>query len=83
MPYSPMYPDPNTSSWETLVQSLRSSSLYEESGYKKALFVWGLESEDDVSWLTTLKDEVKADRVFARLEYPEKYTIKREIHRGV
>ena len=83
MPYSPMYPDPNTSSWETLVQSIRSSSLYEESGYKKSLFVWGLESEDDVSWLTTLKDEVRADRVFARLEYPEKYTVKREIHRGV
>ena len=83
MPYSPMYPDPNTSSWETLVQSLRSSSLYEESGYKKALFVWGLEAEEDVSWLTALKDEVRADRVFARLEYPEKYTVKREIHRGV
>jgi hypothetical protein len=83
MPYSPMYPEPNTPSWETLIHALRSSPLYEESGYKKALFVWGMESEEEIGWLETLKQEVKAERIFARLEYPEKYTIKREIHRGV
>lgn len=82
MPYSPMYPEPDTPSWDMLSQALRSSPLYEESGYKKAVFVWGLENEEDIDWLTTLKAEVKADRVFARLEYPEKYSIKREIHRG-
>ena len=83
MPFSPMYPEPNTSSWDTLLQSLRSSSLYEESGYKKSLFIWGLENEDDVDWLSTLKQEANADRIFIRLEYPEKYSVKREIHRGV
>ncbi|MHA1973829.1 MAG: hypothetical protein ACTSW1_12605 [Candidatus Hodarchaeales archaeon] len=83
MPYSPMYPEPDTPGWDTLVHALRSSSLYEESGYKKALFIWGLANEDDVDWLDQLKTEVRADRIFARLEHPVKYTIKREIHRGV
>ncbi|PWI48643.1 hypothetical protein CEE45_05380 [Candidatus Heimdallarchaeota archaeon B3_Heim] len=83
MPYSPMYPEPGTPSWDALTHALRSSTLYEESGYKKALFVWGLDAEDDTTWLETLKQEVKADKIFARLEYPEKYSVKREIHRGV
>ncbi len=83
MPYSPMYPEPDTPGWDILVQSVRSSALYEESGYKKALFIWGLENEDDVAWLNTLKDEVNAECIFARLEHPPKYTVKREIHRGV
>jgi hypothetical protein len=83
MPYSPMYPEPDTPGWDILLQSLRSSSLYEESGYKKALFIWGLENEEDVAWLNALKEEVKADHIFGRLEHPPKYTVKREIHRGV
>jgi len=83
MPYSPMYPEPDTPGWDTLVHALRSSSLYEESGYKKALFIWGLANEDDIDWLDQLKNEVRAERIFARLEHPVKYTIKREIHRGV
>lgn len=83
MPYSPMYPEPDTPGWDILLRSIRSSSLYEESGYKKALFIWGLENEEDVTWLDTLKEEVKAEHVFARLEHPPKYTVKREIHRGV
>ncbi|MHA2224230.1 MAG: hypothetical protein ACXAC8_03435 [Candidatus Hodarchaeales archaeon] len=83
MPYSPMYPEPDTPGWDTLVRAIRSSALYEVSGYKKALFIWGLENEDDISWLDTLRQEVNAERVFARLEHPPKYTVKREIHRGV
>jgi hypothetical protein len=83
MPYSPMYPEPDTPSWEALVRAIKSSILYEETGYKKALFLWGLESEDDVDWLNALKEEVRAERIFARLEHPLKYTVKREIHRGV
>ena len=82
MPYSPMYPELDSPSWEQLSQSLRSSPLYEESGYKKSLFVWGLDGEEDVDWLKALKEEVRAERIFGRLEYPEKYSIKREIHRG-
>jgi len=83
MPFSPMYPESGTPGWDNLVRSLRSSSLYEASGYKKALFIWGVENEDDLSWLDQLKQEVNAERVFARLDHPPKYTIKREIHRGV
>ncbi|MFX0172193.1 MAG: hypothetical protein ACFE9L_09750 [Candidatus Hodarchaeota archaeon] len=83
MPYSPMYPEPGTPGWDTLVRALRSSALYEASGYKKALFVWGLENEEDVEWIEKLKQEVNAERVFTRLEHPPKYTVKREIHRGV
>ncbi|UCE13443.1 MAG: hypothetical protein JSV04_14825 [Candidatus Heimdallarchaeota archaeon] len=83
MPYSPMYPEPNSPGWDLLVRAISSSALYEESGYKKALFVWGLETEEDVSWLDALKEDIKADNVFARLELPPKYTVKREIHRGV
>ncbi|MFX0183774.1 MAG: hypothetical protein ACFE95_11890 [Candidatus Hodarchaeota archaeon] len=83
MPFSPMYPEPGTLGWDTLVRALRSSALYEASGYKKALFVWGLENEEDIEWINTLKQEVNAERVFARLEHPPKYTVKREIHRGV
>ena len=83
MPYSPMYPEPDTPGWDILLQSIRSSALYEESGYKKALFIWGLENEEDVDWLDALKEEVKADYVFGRLDHPPKYTVKREIHRGV
>jgi hypothetical protein len=83
MPYSPMYPEPGTPGWDILVRALRSSLLYEASGYKKALFVWGLANEEDISWLEKLKQEVKAEHVFARLDSPIKYTVKREIHRGV
>lgn len=83
MPYSPMYPEPDTPGWDALVRAIKSSLLYEETGYKKALFVWGLESEDDIDWLDALKKDVRAERVFARLEHPPKYTVKREIHRGV
>jgi hypothetical protein len=83
MPYSPMYPEPDTPGWDILLRSIRSSALYEESGYKKALFIWGLENEEDVDWLDALREEVKADHVFGRLEHPPKYTVKREIHRGV
>ena len=39
--------------------------------------------EDEIDWLDQLRDEVRADRVFARLEHPPKYSVKREIHRGV
>jgi hypothetical protein len=83
MPFSPMYPERGTPGWDNLVRALRSSSLYEASGYKKALFIWGVENEDDLTWLDQLKQEVNAERVFARLDHPPKYTIKREIHRGV
>ncbi|WP_455139919.1 hypothetical protein [Candidatus Hodarchaeum mangrovi] len=83
MPYSPMYPEPNTPGWDSLIRAIRSSRLYEESGYKKALFIWGLSNEEDVEWIDNLKREVRAERIFARLEHPPKYTVKREIHRGV
>lgn len=83
MPYSPMYPEPGTPGWDTLVRALRSSSLYEATGYKKALFVWGLANEEDIDWINRLKEEINAERVFGRLDHPPKYTEKREIHRGV
>lgn len=83
MPYSPMYPEPGTPGWDVLVKALRSSNLYEASGYKKALFIWGLENEEDIGWIDRLVEEVRAEKVFARLDHPTKYTVKREIHRGV
>ncbi len=83
MPYSPMYPEPGTSSWDFLVRALRSSILYEASGYKKDLFLWGLQNEDDIEWIDRLVEEVRAEKVFARLDHPLKYTVKREIYRGV
>ncbi len=83
MPYSPMYPEPDTPGWDQLLRAIRSSTLYEQTGYKKALFVWGLDAEDDAAWLKRLQGETRAENVFTRLEHPPKYAVKREIHRGV
>ena len=81
MPFTPMYPEPGDENFLKLVQGTRVARRAQE--HKKDLFIWGLEREENVSWLERLKQEAKAQRIMARLDYPESFNRKIEIHRGL
>ncbi len=80
MPFSPLYPEPGSAAWNNLVNALKVGS---EKSYKKGLYIWGLEQEENISWLQQLKEDTKSSRIFARLDYPDNSNRKREIHRGL
>ncbi len=82
MPFSPIAPEPGSTSWEDLRAALHTSPQFEGS-YDKSLVIWGLEQEEDGAWILQLKDETNAKRIFGRLNYPASYNVKREIHRGI
>ncbi|MFQ5976658.1 MAG: hypothetical protein ACE5OZ_00850 [Candidatus Heimdallarchaeota archaeon] len=82
MPFSPIAPEPGTGSWGDLKNALQ-ARIGLEGSYVKSLVVWGIIQEEEGSWILQLKEEAKADRVFARLSYPDNYNVKREIHRGI
>ena len=82
MPFCAIAPEPGSGSWVSLRDALKARPELEGS-YEKSLFVWGLDQEEDGSWIIQLKDETNASRIFGRLSYPESYNVKREIHRGI
>ncbi|MFW9991463.1 MAG: hypothetical protein ACFFD4_05345 [Candidatus Odinarchaeota archaeon] len=82
MPWSPLYPEPGTDTWNAMVSTIKGMRRI-RSDFELSLYIWGVQNEFNIDWLDQLKDEVKAEHVFVRLDTPPLYNIKREITRGL
>ncbi|MHA1448997.1 MAG: hypothetical protein ACTSP4_06200 [Candidatus Hodarchaeales archaeon] len=84
MPWSPIYPEPGTDTWRALVSMIQNVKRF-NADFKFSIYVWGFETEflGSLDWLEQLQKEVKAEKVYVRLDTPPFYNIKREIIRGL
>lgn len=82
-PWSPLLPDTDTQEYQNLLQELSFVKDIFVKGYSATIFYWGPISEQELTILSKLSDDLNIQNIFVYPNYPASYARWREAHLGI